>query len=163
MRQKSKDKALRLMLGVAFASTAFVGCGGGSSGNQSALPEDVKAILFLQRTPRDSEGNVFDYASYEAGGRLVKLEPPVGGRDEDPIVDLDVFKANVDPDANGTTSSRTTSPSTPRRSSSPRAVDGGKYQLYSMQRRRHQLQAAHRATPADHVYPIYAPGRRSCS
>ncbi|MES1157860.1 MAG: hypothetical protein ABUL67_02050, partial [Haliangium ochraceum] len=52
---------------------------GGCSGNQtstSALPADVEAIVFLQRTPRDSGGNVFDYDSYQAGGRLVKLAPP---------------------------------------------------------------------------------------
>ena len=49
------------------------------SDNQSsapALPADVQAIVFIQRTPRNSAGNVFDYTSYEPGGRLVKLEPP---------------------------------------------------------------------------------------
>jgi hypothetical protein len=41
------------------------------------VPEDVKAVIFLQRVARnDGVGNVFDYTSYEPGGRLVKLEPP---------------------------------------------------------------------------------------
>jgi hypothetical protein len=31
--------------------------------------------VFLQRTPRGDQGNVFDYTSYAPGGRLVKLEP----------------------------------------------------------------------------------------
>src|SRR3954452_24546023 len=46
------------------------------STNGSLLPEDVKAIVFLQRKPRTDAGNVFDYLSYVPGGRLVKLEPP---------------------------------------------------------------------------------------
>ena len=92
MRQKATGKTLRFALGVAFASTGLFGCGGGTSTNNSALPEDVKAILFLQRTPRDSEGNVFDYASYEAGGRLVKLEPPSADGTLTPVVDLDVMR-----------------------------------------------------------------------
>ena len=32
--------------------------------------------MFLQRTPRGDQGNVFDYTSYAAGGRLVALTPP---------------------------------------------------------------------------------------
>ena len=52
----------------------IAGCSNGSDGG--ALPPDVKAIVFLQRTPRGDQGNVFDYTSYAAGGRLVKLSPP---------------------------------------------------------------------------------------
>jgi len=52
----------------------IAGCSNGSDGG--ALPPDVKAIVFLQRTPRGDQGNVFDYTSYSAGGRLVMLSPP---------------------------------------------------------------------------------------
>ena len=36
-------------------------------------PPGHKAIVFLQRTPRGDQGNVFDYTGYAGGGRLVKL------------------------------------------------------------------------------------------
>src|SRR3954470_13690960 len=52
----------------------IAGCSNG--GDTSPLPTDVKAIVFLQRTPRGDQGNVFDYTSYAAGGRLVMLSPP---------------------------------------------------------------------------------------
>ena len=42
----------------------------------SALPPDVQSVIFLQRAPRNSNGNVFDYTSFVPGARLVKLEPP---------------------------------------------------------------------------------------
>src|SRR5450432_3324099 len=45
-------------------------------GNASALPADVRSIVFLQRMPRTDAGNVFEYTSYVAGGRLVMLTPP---------------------------------------------------------------------------------------
>jgi len=56
-------------------STLALG-GACSKNNASALPNDVRAIVFLQRMPRTDAGNVFEYTSYVAGGRLVKLEPP---------------------------------------------------------------------------------------
>ena len=53
---------------------AIAGC---TDKSVSPIPPDVKAIVFLQRTPRNNQmGNVFDYTSYEPGGRIVKLEPP---------------------------------------------------------------------------------------
>jgi hypothetical protein len=160
MRQKSKDKTLRLMLGVAFASTAFVGCGGGgSSGNQSALPEDVKAILFLQRAPRDSEGNVFDYASYEAGGQLVKLEPPSADGTKSPIVDLETFKAMVDADAKGIDIQSYDISFDAQSVVFAASIDGGKYQIYSTNVDGTNFKQL-TGDPADHVYPIYAPGQK---
>jgi hypothetical protein len=63
------------VLGLALAAGA--GCTStGSSTNTEALPADVKAITFLQRTPRNDDGNVFDYNNFVAGGRLVMLSPP---------------------------------------------------------------------------------------
>lgn len=56
------------------------GCRSSSSDDgsaaQSGLPQDVDAIVFLQRAARDGVGNVFDYTDFKPGGRLVKLSPP---------------------------------------------------------------------------------------
>ncbi len=63
------------VLGLALAAGA--GCTSTStSTNNEALPADVQAITFLQRTPRNDDGNVFDYNNFVAGGRLVMLSPP---------------------------------------------------------------------------------------
>ena len=53
---------------------AFGGCSEGES--QTPVPKDVQSIVFLQRVPRQSGGNVFDYTSFEPGGRIVMLSPP---------------------------------------------------------------------------------------
>jgi Hydrazine synthase alpha subunit middle domain len=77
MRDKFTVRTLRTvtaLLPVALlAPIAGLSC---SNDNTDALPPDVKAIVFLQRTPRGDQGNVFDYQSYAGGGRLVKLSPP---------------------------------------------------------------------------------------
>ncbi len=63
--------------GLVAAALAGAGCNSGTGGtNVSALPADVKAITFLQRPRHNDEGNVFDYATFHAGGRLVTLSPP---------------------------------------------------------------------------------------
>src|SRR5690349_15505659 len=60
-----------------FALAAGAGCSStGSTTNTEALPPGVQAITFLQRTPRNDDGNVFDYNNFVAGGRLVMLSPP---------------------------------------------------------------------------------------
>jgi hypothetical protein len=69
---------------IAMALVTSAGCSSTSTGtNVSALPADVKAITFLQRPRVDADGklftdqgNVFDYATYHPGGRIVKLSPP---------------------------------------------------------------------------------------
>lgn len=58
------------------ALCGWTACTEGKSTTQG-VPPDVKAIIFLQRAARnEGVGNVFDYASYVPGARLVKLEPP---------------------------------------------------------------------------------------
>ncbi|HEX4509953.1 MAG TPA: hypothetical protein VH328_07745, partial [Burkholderiaceae bacterium] len=64
--------SLSLVLGACSNSGGL----GGGQGAASLLPADVRAIVFVQRTPRNSTGNVFDYDSYVPGGSLMKLEPP---------------------------------------------------------------------------------------
>ena len=66
-----KTTACGLALSVLLPAMA---CGGGSS--RGPLDE-VDAIVFLERQPRDSGlGNVFAYQSYVPGARIMKLSPP---------------------------------------------------------------------------------------
>ncbi|HTM20472.1 MAG TPA: hypothetical protein VL172_08195, partial [Kofleriaceae bacterium] len=63
----------RFHLGVAL-SAALVGsvaCGGSSDD-----PLDANSIVFLQRTRRTIGGDIFQYADYQAGARIVRLSPP---------------------------------------------------------------------------------------
>lgn len=64
------------LLGVVPLAGLFGCSSDDGGGGVSALPSDVKAIIFIQRVPRQGLGNVFDYTSYKPGGRIVKLEPP---------------------------------------------------------------------------------------
>lgn len=38
-------------------------------------PMDPAPVVFLQRTPRSSLGDIFRYTSYAPGARLVRLDP----------------------------------------------------------------------------------------
>jgi hypothetical protein len=63
-----------IAIGAALVATASgVGCGGGDS--EGALG-DVDALVVLQRPKRNDMGDIFQYTSYKAGGRIVKLSPP---------------------------------------------------------------------------------------
>ena len=54
--------------------TAF-GCG---SDKRDDVLKNVSALVILQRAPRmGGVGDVFQYTSYEPGGKLLKLQPPV--------------------------------------------------------------------------------------
>jgi hypothetical protein len=80
MRDKLTVKTLWLLQSsvVGLALGAGAGCSSTSktTSNVGALPADVQAITFLQRTPRNDDGNVFDYANFVPGGRLSMLSPP---------------------------------------------------------------------------------------
>ena len=52
------------------AAAGGVGCGGGDSEGPLG---DVDALVVLQRVKRNDMGDIFQYTSYKAGGRLVKL------------------------------------------------------------------------------------------
>jgi hypothetical protein len=61
------------------AAVALGACNSGSQGQGaggSLLPADVSAVMFIQRAARNGTGNVFDYADYQPGGAIMKLEPP---------------------------------------------------------------------------------------
>jgi Hydrazine synthase alpha subunit middle domain len=156
MRDKSTVRTLR---GVAWLPLAVLaaGCSNGSDGG--GLPQDVKAIVFLQRTPRDSQGNVFDYTSYAGGGKLVKLEPPSAdgtpttlfptadtcaalGMDASCVNQADIMSYDINFNADTIVFS---------------ASFGDKYQLYSIAV---DGTNAKQLTDGgnDYVYPIYLPG-----
>jgi hypothetical protein len=46
------------------------------SGTAQGALDGVDSIVFLQRTARGGMGDIFNYTSYEPGGRIVKLSPP---------------------------------------------------------------------------------------
>src|SRR2546423_9206514 len=56
-----------------FATFAGLGCGGD---NNSGPLGNVEALVILQRPKRNDMGDIFQYTSYIAGARLVKLSPP---------------------------------------------------------------------------------------
>jgi Hydrazine synthase alpha subunit middle domain len=63
---------LGIAVTLALAAAAPVGCGGSSSG-----PLDhIDALIFLQRPKRNETGDIFQYTSYKATARIVKLSPP---------------------------------------------------------------------------------------
>lgn len=61
------------VIGMALLTTAAPGCGG--DGDSGPLG-NVDALLILQRAKRNDTGDVFQYASYVPGARLIKLSPP---------------------------------------------------------------------------------------
>src|SRR5450631_4037598 len=159
------------VLGLALAASA--GCNSTSSTtNVSALPADVKAITFLQRTPRNDDGNVFDYNNFVAGGRLSMLSPPsADGK-------LTVVFPNVatcaallkhmdGTDASATEISNCVSGSDVQSYDlsfdaksvvfSARLPDDGNYQIYSINLDGTNLKQL-TSGGNDFVYPVYAPG-----
>ncbi|MBP9088265.1 MAG: hypothetical protein KBG15_19235, partial [Kofleriaceae bacterium] len=58
-------------------SLATVLTGGACGGDDTGALGDVKSLVFLQRPKHNSGmGDIFQYTSYNAGARLVTLEPP---------------------------------------------------------------------------------------
>ncbi len=169
MRQKVTAGTLRGLgtLGpLAMLAAGFLPAASGCSGNKtdsSALPDDVQAILFLQRVPRGDQGNVFDYTSYSPGARLVKLEPPsadgqltvlfptaehcVAMGMQDTCVDqVDIMSYDLNFNADSIVFSA-------------RTPDSGQYQLFTMSVDGSAASLRQLTGDGnDYVYPIYLPG-----
>jgi hypothetical protein len=64
-------KSLALATALA-AVTGSVGCGSDDTGPLSS----VDSLLILQRPKRNDVGDIFQYTSYKAGARIVRLSPP---------------------------------------------------------------------------------------
>lgn len=118
--------------------------------NATALPQDVRAIVFLQRVPRTDQGNVFDYTSYSPGARLVMLSPPsADGKlsvlTADPMFDgADIMSYDLSFDAKSIVFSA-------------RLADSGNYQLFSMNLDGTDVKQLTEGGN-DVVYPTYLPG-----
>jgi hypothetical protein len=155
------------VLGLALAAGA--GCSSTTrSNNVSALPADVQAITFLQRTPRNDDGNVFDYANFVAGGRLSMLSPPSADGKLTVIFPnqatctaiLGAGAAAADVDACVTGSDvQSYDLSFDGKSvvMSAQLPGDGNYQLYSINLDGTNLQQL-TSGANDYVYPIYVPG-----
>jgi len=133
------------------ALTAAFG-GACSKNNVSALPDDVRAIVFLQRMPRTDAGNVFEYTSFVGGGRLVKLEPPsADGKltvlTSDPMFDgADVMSYDLSFDALSLVFSA-------------RLANSAQYNIFSMNLDGTALKQLTEGGN-DYVYPMYLPGSK---
>lgn len=148
--------ALKLAAVAMFAAAFLGACKSDSdskSGTQSALPEDVTSIIFLQRAARnDGVGDVFQYTSFAPGGRIVKLEPPsADGKltvlTTGPMWDGADFQSwDLSFDA------RTIA-------FSARTADSNHYQIYTMGvdgSNPRQVTAG----PYDYVFPVFLPGNK---
>jgi hypothetical protein len=161
MRDKSTVKTLR---GVAWLLPMALlaplgGCSNSSNPGSGVLGPEVSAIVFLQRTPRADQGNVFDYTSYAGGGRLVKLEPPSAdgtlttlfptaeacaglGLDANCVSQTDVMSYDINFNADAIVLS---------------ASIGGRYQLFSIDIHGGNVKQLTEGGN-DYVYPLYLPG-----
>jgi hypothetical protein len=124
----------------------------GTGDGSAALPDDVKAIVFVQRMPRTDAGNVFEYTSYVPGGRLVKLEPPsADGKltvlTSDPMFQgADIMSYDLSFDAQSVVFSA-------------RLQGDGQYNLFSMNLDGTNLRQLTEGGN-DYVYPLYIPGSK---
>ena len=153
MRHNLTGKTVRSLqsaiLGLALASAAG-GCNSGTKSSVSALPADVKSIMFLQRTPRNDDGNVFDYANAVPGARLVTLSPPSADGTltvltSDPMFDgSDIMSYDISFDATAVTFSAHLS-------------GASNYQLFSMNLDGTNIKQLTEGGN-DYVYPVFVPG-----
>lgn len=64
----------RILIALAISATALPACSG--NGSTSDPLEGVNSILILQRERRSVGGDIFQYTSYQPGGRIIELSPP---------------------------------------------------------------------------------------
>ncbi len=148
MKETFTRRTLRVLLGMVAATSALSACGGNDT---QALPPDVKSILILQRTPRADQGNVFDYTSYAAGGRLVLLSPPSADgklsvlfdKDVAGVEGIDIQSYDLSFDAKSVVFSA--------------SLAGASYQLFAMNLDGSNLRQL-TSGGNDYVYPTFLPG-----
>ncbi|HTB60065.1 MAG TPA: hypothetical protein VLC06_19465 [Polyangia bacterium] len=167
MRDKLRVKTLWLLeagvLGLALGAGAGCNSTSTSTGNVSALPADVQAITFLQRTPRNDDGNVFDYANFVAGGRLSMLSPPSADGKLTVIFPNEATCTQIDPTdvmdcvTGSDVQSYDLSFDAKSVVFSAQLPGDGSYQIYSINLDGTNLQQL-TSGGNDFVYPVYAPG-----
>jgi hypothetical protein len=149
---------------LALAALALAGAASGcnstttTGNNSSALPADVKAIMFLQRVPHNDAGNVFDYNHFVAGipgsktpgAHLAMLSPPsADGKltilTSDPMFDgADIMSYDLSFDATAVVFSA-------------ELAGSGNFQLFSMNLDGTNIQQLTEGGN-DFVYPVFVPG-----
>ena len=67
-----KHQIKSIAIGLALFTLGGIGCGGSDSGPLG----NVDSLIILQRPKRNDTGDIFQYASYKPGARLVQLQPP---------------------------------------------------------------------------------------
>ena len=167
MRDKLTVKTLWLLqssvLGLALGAGAGCSSTSKTSSNVGALPADVQAITFLQRTPRNDDGNVFDYANFVPGGRLSMLSPPSADGKLTVVFPNAATCAQIDPDdvdncvSGSDVQSYDLSFDAKSVVFSARLPGDGNYQIYSINLDGTNLQQL-TSGGNDFVYPVYAPG-----
>jgi hypothetical protein len=144
-------RSLPLLIAATAGLTA--GCTLSSDTASPGIPEDVRAVVFLQRVARnDGVGNVFDYTSFQPGGRLVKLEPP-SADGKLTVLTSDPMFANADIMAWDLSFDAKTIVLSARRQSDRT------YQLFIMNVDGSNPKQITEG-PDDYVYPIFVPGQR---
>src|SRR5262249_40639876 len=132
-----------------FLVLALASCG---EDRGPGIPKEVTSIIFLQRSIRNEGGNVFDYLGYQAGSRIVKLEPPAADGKltvltSDPMwTGADFMAWDLSFDASTIVFSA-------------RLANEDRYQIFTMHvdgTNPKQLTDG----PRDHVYPIFIPGQK---
>jgi Hydrazine synthase alpha subunit middle domain len=169
MRDKLTVKTLWLLeagvLGLALGAAAGCSSTSKTSGNATALPADVQAITFLQRTPRNDDGNVFDYANFVPGGRLAMLSPPSADGKLTVVFPNAATCAQIDPNdvdncvSGSDVQSYDLSFDAKSVVFSAQLPGDGSYQIYSINLDGTSLQQL-TSGGNDFVYPVYAPGDR---
>jgi len=158
MRHNLNTKTMRSLqsaiLGLSLAG-AVGGCNSNST-NVSALPADVKSIMFLQRVPRNDDGNVFDYANFvpgtatAPGARLMMLSPPsadgkLTNLTSDPMfAGADIMSYDLSFDATAVVFSA-------------HLATADNYQIFSMNLDGTNIQQLTEGGN-DYVYPVFVPG-----
>jgi Hydrazine synthase alpha subunit middle domain len=92
-----KQHMKSIALGAALAAVAGgVGCGSDDDGPLSS----VDSLIILQRPKRNDVGDIFQYTSYKAGAKLIKLSPPTAdGKRE--VICCDQFPGFENADISG--------------------------------------------------------------
>jgi hypothetical protein len=135
-----------------FLAGLLAGCSSSGQSGSPGLPEEVKAVVFMQRMALSNAGNVFDYTSYEPGGRIVKLEPPAANGKltvltSDPMWDGADFMAwDLSFDAKSIVFAA-------------RLKSDAHYQIFSMNQDGTNIRQLTEGD-VDHVYPVYLPGQK---
>jgi hypothetical protein len=150
MANLQTTKALGLVALALSTAALESACSKSTSEQTVGVPEDVSAIVFLQRAPRTGTGNVFDYTSYVPGGKLMKLEPPSANGKLTNLTSAtefegaDIMSYDLSFDAKAVVFSA-------------RLADSGNYHLFSMNLDGTNLKQLTEGA-YDFVYPLYLPG-----